>query len=315
MKVSREENSKVDLLHLDQPYRNTPIVNNFFETKPLAASMGAEVIIDDIMVISEEAFVELKKTLYHHKMIFFRDQDLTPENQKSFTLKFGSLGIDAYTSGLPDYPDIQPVIKEASTQSPLVFGGGWHTDSPFLEKPPAISLLYGIEVPPYGGDTIWYNSVLAYESLSQGMKNILKPLKVHMSGEKVVDAIQKSTSASENQTMGDVKMSLSRKKIIEGKIHPMVRQHPESHERSLFIDDVYSKAIVGLSDYESKPLLNFLVSHITQEIFSCRLRWERGTLAIWDNRICLHRAFNDYDGFRREMHRTTVEGEKPVQAI
>ena len=115
--------------------------------------------------------------------------------------------------------------------------------------------------------------------------------------------------------MGDVKMSLSRKKIIEGNFNRMVRQHPESHERSLFIDDVYSKAIVGLSDYESKPLLNFLVSHITQEIFSCRLRWERGTLAIWDNRICLHRAFNDYDGFRREMHRTTVEGEKPVQAI
>lgn len=308
--------SNMDLINEPEPFRNKPFVGEFITTKPLSAAMGGEILDIQLRQLTPEAFLELKTALYHHKMIFIRGQELSLQDQESITLNFGEFGTDAYSTGMPGHPDIQPVIKEASTKSKMIFGGGWHTDSPFLVEPPSISILNGVEIPPYGGDTIWYNAVLAYESLSEIMKNLLKDLKVHMSAKNVVDALHRLGSASQKTTkMSDMELELDIKSMVEGSFHPMVRRHPHSDEVSLYCDSVYSIGIKGMTSHECKPLLDFIVSHTTQEQFSCRLRWEPNTVAIWDNRVCLHRAFNDYNGFRREMHRTTVKGEVPVSAF
>ena len=306
----------MNLIDQQQPYRNTPFEGTHIQTKPLAAAMGGEVLDVQIADLNDKNFSEIEKALHHHKMIFFREQSLSLADQERFTRRFGEFGTDAYTTGMPDHPDIQPVVKEVDTKSKMVFGGGWHTDSPFLECPPSVSILRGVEIPPYGGDTIWYNSVLAYESLSEIMKSMLAPLRVHMSAKNVIYSMRKvAEELKSKSTMSDMELDLDVQSMLDGKYHPIIRRHPQSNEIGLYCDAVYAIGIQGMTERESRPLLDFLVSHITQEIFSCRLRWEPNTVAVWDNRSCLHRAFNDYDGFRREMHRTTVKGEVPIAAF
>lgn len=292
-------------------FSNTPIDCEYFHTIPLAASMGGEIVGLDVSHIDDRAFEAIANALYHHKMIYFRNQDLTCEAQENLTLRFGEFGTDAYTQGLEGHPNIQPVVKEADAKTKMVFGGGWHTDSPFLEQPPSISLLYAIQTPPYGGDTIWYNSALAYENLSSVMKEMIRSLRVHMSGEKVVASLKGLQGINTNNQNGGMWANINESSMIQGSYHPLVRTHPVSGEKALFVDKVYAKGFEGMPSYESAPLINFLVGHITQEVFSCRLRWSDKTLCLWDNRLCLHRAFNDYDGFRRVMYRTTVKGEIP----
>lgn len=285
---------------------------------PLAAAMGAEVRDVQIGRLTDEQFLEIEDALYRHKMIFLRDQDMSHEDQESFTLRFGDFGIDAYTTGAEDHRNVQPVIKEADTRTEMIFGSGWHTDSPFLETPPAISTLFGADIPPYGGDTIWCNTVLAYHYLSDTMKRVLAPLEVHMSAVGVVGQLRKESknrqrqeSESEPTTLGDIELDVNTQKMVDGWFHPIVRTHPVSGEKALYVDHTYSHGIEGMTDPEAEPLLSFLREHVTQPAFSCRLRWRPKTFAVWDNRICIHQAFNDYDGFRREMYRTTVLGEVP----
>lgn len=303
-----------DLLIYDEQkdFDNNPFECDYFHSVPLAAACGAEIVGLDVNKINDNSFDALAQALYHHKMVYLRDQELSHELQEELTLRFGEFGTDAYTKGLPDHPNIQPVIKEADAKSKMVFGGGWHTDSPFLAQPPSVSLLYAVQIPPYGGDTIWYNAAKAYDNLSDVMKDMIAPLKVHMSGEKVVASLQGLRKKAEDRQVGKMWDNMDEQAMIDGSFHPLVRTHPVTGQKALFIDKVYAKGFEGMSAYESAPLIDFLVSHITQEVFSCRLRWSEKTFCMWDNRLCLHRAFNDYDGFRREMHRTTVKGEIPV---
>jgi taurine dioxygenase len=283
---------------------------------PLAAAMGAEIRDVQISSVTDEQFLEIEDALFRHKMIFLRDQDMSHDDQESFTLRFGEFGIDAYTTGAKGHRNVQPLIKEAGTRTEMIFGSGWHTDSPFMEKPPAISMLFGVDIPPYGGDTIWCNTVLAYDFLSDTMKQVLAPLKVHMSAVEVVACLQKENKQKEEadgepSALGDMELDVNTQKMIDGWFHPIVRTHPKSGEKALFVEHAYSQGIQGMTEPEASGLLGFLKEHVTQPAFSCRLRWEPKTLTVWDNRICIHQAFNDYDGFRRELYRTTVMGEVP----
>lgn len=280
---------------------------------PLAAAMGAEIRGAQVGSLRDEQFLEIEDALYRHKMIYLRDQDITHADQEAFTLRFGDFGIDAYTSGTEEHRNVQPVVKEANTRTRHIFGSGWHTDSPFLETPPAISMLFGADIPPYGGDTIWCNTVLAYEYLSDTMKRVLAPLKVHMSAVEVVASLRQEAGDADSDptSLGDMKLDMNARKMIEGWYHPIVRTHPKSGEKALYVDCSYAQGIQGMTDAEAEGLLAFLKEHVTQPAFSCRLRWEKKTLAVWDNRTCIHQAFNDHDGFRREMYRTTVLGEVP----
>ncbi|SNT70469.1 TauD/TfdA dioxygenase family protein [Psychrobacter sp. LV10R520-6] len=281
---------------------------------PLASAMGAEIQGVDLSNVSDDAMAEIQNALYRHKLIFFRDQDISFTDHENLTLKFGEFGTDAYTKGVVGHENIQPVIKEASTETKMVFGSGWHTDSAFLECPPSVAINYGIDMPPYGGDTLFANSVLAYNSLSPAMKEMIDPLKVWMSAKHVVASMQaekQSKKPRKDGELGSLELDVDTQKMIEGSYHPLVRTHPVSGEKSLYVDKTYACGIEGMTEEESRPLLDFLSSFATQESFVCRLKWHNNTLIMWDNRICLHQAFNDYDGYRREMYRAVVMGEKP----
>lgn len=280
-------------------------------TVPLAAAMGAEIQGVDIATITDAQFAEVRSALFRYKMIYFREQSFDIGHQEALTLRFGPFGTDAYTSGMPGHPHVQHLLKEATTVVDRVFGDGWHTDSPFLAQPPAISLLYGKDIPPWGGDTWWCNSELAYDFLSPLMKELIGDLRVHMSARDVIRNTVR-TNAAGGQQVGEIAISMEQQSMIEGSFHPLVRTHPDTGKRSLYVDQAYSLGIQGLTDEEARPLLDFLGRHVTREEFSCRLHWTPGTLVIWDNRICVHKAYNDYDGFRREMFRTIVDGEVPA---
>jgi taurine dioxygenase len=278
-----------------------------FEVKPIAAAMGAEIVGVDVRNLDSEGFGEFCDALYRHKMVFVRRQQLSHADHESFTMRFGEFGTDAYTKGVEGHPNVQPVIKEASTRSKAIFGGSWHTDSAFLERPPSISTLYSVEVPPFGGDTAWASTVLAYNMLSPTMQRVLAPLRVHMSAE-----MNFATQLRLSGTPIPFSTDEARDQAFTGSFHPLVRTHPVSGEKGLYVDESYAVGIEGMTSAESRPLLAFLAAHIVQHAFTCRLRWEPEMLVLWDNRICLHHASNDYDGFRREMYRTTVRGEVPV---
>ena len=244
-------------------------------------------------------------------MVYFREQILSYDNQEALTLRFGNFGIDAYTAGLPGHPHLQRVVKEADERAAMIFGGSWHTDSPFLQRPPAISLLYGVDIPPYGGDTLWANTQVAYQTLSATLQRMLAPLRVKMSGRRVLDGLRKHSVDASKIDVASMDMAVKEQTLIEGATHPLIRTHPVTGAKSLYVDPTSAVGIEGMTDYEAGPLLDFLCKHITQPIFTCRLQWQPGTFVMWDNRSCLHHAFNDHDGYRREMLRTIVEGEAP----
>ncbi|PPR12155.1 MAG: (R)-phenoxypropionate/alpha-ketoglutarate-dioxygenase [Alphaproteobacteria bacterium MarineAlpha11_Bin1] len=279
---------------------------------PLSAAMGAEIRDVDVRNLTESAFAEIKDALYRHKMIYFRDQEISHSDQENFTEFFGDFGRDAYTPGLADHPEIQLVLKEADTKAHMIFGSAWHTDSPFLERPPAITILFGKDIPPFGGDTIWANSALAYAFLSDTMKKTLSNIRVHMSARKVFSEMEKGAKKYGKKALGSTPLKFDAEPMIIGATHPVIRTHPETGEKAIYVDDAYSVSIAGMTEPESNMILTFLRNHITQPAFTCRLRWAPHTLAVWDNRLCLHHAFNDHDGYRREMYRTTVLGEVPA---
>jgi len=287
------------------------------EAVPLAAAMGAEIRGVQVSDIDDKAFAEIEDALFRHKMIFLRDQNIRHAHQEAFSSRFGPFAEDAYTRGVEGHENVQPVIKQADASSEMIFGSGWHTDSPFLSQPPAISMLYGVDIPPYGGDTLWANSALAYAMLSDKMKSIANVLNVHMSMKNVLTTAQQTVKPDDSplgliaatRDTGPLPEELAKK--VRGSYHPLVRTHPGTGEKSLYCDKTYAVGFEGMNAEESQPILQFLSDHITQPAFTCRLRWQPKTLAIWDNRICIHQAFNDYDGFRREMYRTTIAGEAP----
>ncbi len=302
------------ILHPTGLFDNSAKDYKHIQAVPLASAMGAEIRGIDLSNVSDEAMAEIEDAIYRHKLIYFRDQDISFSDHEKITLKLGEFGTDAYTKGVVGHENIQPVIMEADADTKMVFGSGWHTDSAFLDVPPAIALNYGKDMPPYGGDTMFANSVLAYNSLSEGMKELIAPLKVWMSAKKVVAAMQaekQSQQSGKVSKLGSIDLDPDTVKMVEGSYHPLVRVHPVTAEKSLFVDGTYANGIEGLSEDEAMPIINYLFKFATQESFTCRLKWESKTFIMWDNRICLHQAFNDYQGFRREMYRTTIMGEKP----
>jgi taurine dioxygenase len=305
-------------LHPTGGFSNRAADNRHIEVRPLAAAMGAEICGVSLADLSDEAFAEIEAALFRHKMIYFRDQQITHADQEAFSRRFGPFAEDAYTAGVPGHRNVQPLIVEAEQKVGMIFGAGWHTDSPFLPEPPAISMLYAVEVPPYGGDTIWANSVLAYETLSDTMKAMLAPLRVRMSMGRVVETAQAHQAPDATPlgrvaaTRGLAQLPEDMARKVEGRTHPLIRTHPVTGEKALYCDKTYTAGIEGLTAAEAEPLIGFLVEHLTQPAFTCRLRWAPGTYVAWDNRICVHQAFNDYQGFRRELYRTTIAGEIPA---
>jgi len=276
--------------------------------EPVATSCGAEVSGIDLRHASTADLDVLNDALARHGVLFFRDQDLTPEDQLEVTRKFGTPLRVPYVQPLDEFPDIIAVLKEADEQRISTFGGTWHSDFSFLPEPPSLTLLYALETPAVGGDTLWSSQAAAYEALSEGMQRLLDPLQaVHTGWPHGTNGPDPSASVSRSIRMVRNDPSADREVA-----HPVVRMHPVTGRNGLFVNPVYTRRIQGMTDDESQPLLRYLFDHGTKAEFTCRLRWAPGTLALWDNRCLLHLAINDYDGSRRLLHRTTITGERPT---
>jgi taurine dioxygenase len=268
----------------------------------LTGSIGAEILDIDISKdLSDSVITDIRETLLAHKVIFFRDQDLTPEQQISFTKRFGEISTSPVYKTLKEYPQIMPVVKEVTDTD--IIGDTWHTDETFQQTPPMGSLLYAREIPSVGGDTLWANLGLAFERLSDGMKEKLLTMKAIHSNDFLTANAKRRNSTRSTKLREDAPVMQS--------LHPVVRTHDETQEKILFVNQPFTFAFEGMTREESLPLLTYLYQMSAKPEMTCRFKWRKGSLAFWDNRCTLHYACNDYRGERREMHRITVEGTKP----
>lgn len=189
----------------------------------------------------------------------------------------------------------------------MVFGEGWHTDSPFLSEPPSIMILYSVEIPPFAGDTTWANSALAYAMRSDTYRQMIDGLKVQFSLRDVLKSVHEAVEVGDSPigrlaaTRDAERLSDDLVRKIKGNAHPMVRTHPATGERALDVDPTYGIGIEGMLPVGSAPTLHYLTEHLTQPAFTCRLRGEPDMLTLWDNRLCVHQTYNDYQGYRREL--------------
>ena len=266
----------------------------------VAGALGAEISgVDLSRTLSGETIAALRQAWVEHQVIFFRDQTLTPGQQVAFGARFGPLNIHPYVSGMAGQPEVMEIIKEPEDQSN--FGGGWHSDMSFLARPAIGSILYALEVPQYGGDTLFASQAAAYEALSPGLKQTLEGLNaVHSAGR---EYSAQGHSAQKRKSMAVVEAEGAFGEFI----HPVVLTHPETGRKALYVNPAFTMRIDGWTKRESRPLLNFLFEHCRYEGFTCRFAWRAGSIAFWDNRSVWHFALNDYPGQRRHMRRVTVD--------
>ena len=273
------------------------------DIRPIAGALGAEIGgVDLSQDLSSKTIADIRQALLDHLVIFFRDQDISPEQHLAFAKRFGDTVEYPLVKGLDGFPEIMTVLKLEDEK--LNFGGLWHSDTTYLDKPPMGSILLARELPPYGGDTEFANMYLAYETLSEGMKTLLSPLiGVSVSNRpRVLQTRQARMNDSSNTKPAQVLTAT----------HPVIRTHPETGKKALYINGAHTIRFEGMSDEESAPLLDYLFNHQTRPEFTCRFAWKPGSVAFWDNRATQHNPINDYHGFKRSMHRITLAGEKPV---
>jgi taurine dioxygenase len=269
--------------------------------RPIAGALGAEIEgIDASGPLAADVIAEVRQAWLDHLVIFLRDQQLSPQALVAFASAFGEPMEYPQLKGLPECPFVTPVIKLPHER--VNFGGVWHSDTTYLEVPPMASMLYAIETPPYGGDTLFANQYLAYETLSDGLKVTLARL----------TGVSTSTKAEVSKTREDrLRDAGATLKALTGE-HPAVRTHPETGRKALYINVAHTSHFKGWSEAESAPLLEYLHAHQVKPEFTCRFQWRPGSLAFWDNRCAQHNPVNDYHGFKRVMHRVTLAGDKPV---
>jgi taurine dioxygenase len=278
------------------------MARNALEVRPIAGSIGAEIHgIDLNKDLDDETIAAIRRIWLDHCVIFFRDQALPPTQFLSFGKRFGNVVEYPFIKGLEECPEIIPVIKLEHEKTN--FGGVWHSDTSYLEVPPMATMLIARETPPRGGDTMFANTYLAYETLSDGMKRLLDGL----------IAINSSAKADATRTREDRVRETRRSDAKQEYVgeHPIVRTHPETGRKALYCNVAHTLRFKDMTVEESAPILGYLYQHQTRPEFTCRFSWKPGSLACWDNRCALHNPINDYHGYRRVMHRLTLAGEKP----
>ncbi|MCE8008498.1 TauD/TfdA family dioxygenase [Aestuariivita sp.] len=278
--------------------------------RPLTGFMGAEISgVDLHQAIGDDLGQALRGALAGHLMIVLRDQHLLRADQKRLTRVFGPLMRLPYVEPMAEDPEVIAVLKEADEINVGVFGGDWHSDFSFLENPPGGSVLNALEVPEVGGDTVWASQIAAYESLPTDLRRMVDGrMAVHLGapyGVTHAPPAEARSGASIRMTRGDPEADRER-------LHPAVVTDPASGRRALFVNPIYTTRLDGLTTEESAPVLAALFKHATKPDFSCRLRWGAGDVVVWDNRMSLHYATNDYDGARRLLYRTTYAAQPPV---
>lgn len=250
---------------------------------------------------SSDLFGEIRETLLAHQVLFFRDQDISPEDFQAFARRFGQVeGHPAYQT-VPEAPDVQ--ILESTAEAPSKIEA-WHTDMTFRPAPPAITLLHGQIIPAYGGDTLWASISAAYEGLSEPIRRLLDGLEA-------VHDFRHGFQESLAEPGGAQRLAPA---IAENPpvTHPLIVTHPETGKRVIYVNALFTTHIVGLSRAESRMLLEFLYRHVVTEEYTVRLSWAPKTVAIWDNRTTQHKPVNDFFPQHRKMHRVTIAGDRPA---
>lgn len=275
---------------------------NTIRVNPLGGALGAEISgIDLNEAISDEQLTEVRQVFGQYAVIFFRNQNLSPENEIRFAKRWGEINTNRFFSSVEGYPQIALVVKEPDQKNNI--GGSWHTDHSYDIAPALGSMLFAHEVPVSGGDTIFASMYKAYDMLSDGLKSTLSNLRARHSSAHVFGAARAANG--NDDTVGRIK---NPEAATQEAIHPVVISHPETGRRSLYVNPGFTLGFEGWSDEESKPLLEYLYAHAARPEFTCRFQWKAGSIAFWDNRATWHLAVNDYQGHRRMMHRITIEG-------
>ncbi len=269
----------------------------------LSGTVGAEVTgVDLAEPLEPSDIAELRQAFLDHHVLVFRDQQLSPEQQMAFGRCFGELDTHPFVASHPDYDEVLEIVTEPDDRAN--FGGGWHTDLTFLDAPDLGSILYAVEVPAVGGDTLFANQHAAYEAMSEPMRTMLESLVATHSAGPQYGAGGYSTRSKAMTTTNAQLVD----RVVE---HPVVRTHPETGRKGLYVNAAFTTSIRGLRRDESRAMLDLLFAQAVKESFTCRVQWEPGTLAMWDNRSVQHFALHDYAGQRRHMRRITIKGDRP----
>lgn len=268
----------------------------------LAGAIGVELGGVDLgMMVSDATINAIRAAWLEHGVVFFRDQDLPPHALLALARRFGEVVEYPFIQGLPEAPEVIPVVKLEHERAN--FGGIWHSDTAYLERPPMATMLIAREVPPFGGDTLFASGTAALAALSPALQAMLRGLR----------AVNSSGRADVSRTREDRLRQSARadaRTLYEAE-HSVVRTHPETGREALYVNPGHTARFAGMTEEESAPLLGFLFAHQARPEFTCRFVWRPGSLAFWDNRCALHNPINDYHGFRRVMHRVTLAGDVP----
>lgn len=278
----------------EPPYRTITVA-------PIAGSLGAEISGVDLETgLTDESVAEIRRAWLEHLVVFFRDQHLDPAAFLAFARHVGEPVEYPFVHGIDGFPEIISVMK--LPHETVNFGGIWHSDTAYLELPPMATMLIAREIPPVGGDTMWANMYDAYDALSPGLQRTLDGLR----------AVNSSALADVSKTREDRIREQGdepeREYLSE---HPVVRTHPETGRKALYVNVAHTLRFSDMTEEESRPLLRFLYEHSVRPEFTCRFRWQAGSLALWDNRCAMHNPINDYHGHKRSMHRITLAGDVP----
>ena len=277
----------------------------YISVHPLSGALGAEIHdVDLSSTVSDEVFTEIHRAFLAHLVIFFRDQQLEPATLKAFAARFGPLDIHSILKSLDGHPEVLAVFTEPEDHH--VYAEGWHADVTYQQRPTLGAVLYALDVPEVGGDTLFSNQYLAYQALSPAMRKMLDGLEAVHSAERVYGDRQDEMDLKDEMLMVDGDNARAQQAQ-----HPVIRTHPETGRRALFVNDHYTMRFKDMTDQESNPLLQYLLGHAIRPEFTSRFKWRKGSVAMWDNRCTLHCPIADYHGHRRHMHRVVITGDLP----
>lgn len=269
---------------------------------PLSGAIGAEIHGIDLARATDAEIAEIRQIWLAHNVVFFRGQTLPPADFLALARRFGQPIEYPFVKGIDGFAEIIPVLKLPHEK--VNFGGIWHSDTTYLEQPPAATMLVAREIPSHGGDTLFANMTLAYETLSPGMKQLLEGLRYISSSAKA------DVSRTREDRIKDSKRDDA--KTLYEATHPVIRTHPETGKKALYVNTAHALRFESMTVEESAPLLDYLCQHAIRPEYTCRFRWTPGALALWDNRCTLHNPVNDYHGQLRSMHRITLAGDRPA---
>jgi taurine dioxygenase len=267
--------------------------------RPLSGALGAELEGVDLADLDDAGFAELRAAFLAHQVLFFRDQDLSREQHKAFGRRFGRLHVHPFLRPLEGEGHPEIVVLESDAERPYV-AAGWHSDVTFAAEPPLGSVLRCVEAPAFGGDTLWASMYAAFEALSDAMQGLLSALV----------AVHDTSRTFSREGYGSHVGGTRDRETLRAE-HPVVRTHPETGRKALFVNPAFTRGIRGMKPRESEALLGFLFRHVETPDFQCRFRWQKGSVALWDNRCTQHRVLADNLAAYRRMERVTIEGDRP----